>query len=172
MRFIFILLLLTSHAWAIKVEVVSLKGFDPLQDLRFRAIAAKTEQVINSKDFQDGVESFSYQGKAVFTDSLDTPTTVFKTITTKDWSLEYRMEKLFSRKTIGYTLPTVTWIAFNSRFWYKLQDAEISANICHEYGGHKFGRYSHASKWSKSRDYSVPYFLGSLCEKIYLKRFK
>jgi len=154
----------------IKVHVKSLQGFNGEQELRFRHIAASVEKIVNLKLFEEMVKAHSYQGKNYFVDSTDTPAQVFEKITSTDWVLEYRLEALnpFS-SVIGYTLPTVTWIAFNSRKWYSLSDADIAANICHEFGAHKLGRYNHSAKWNKARDYSVPYAIGTICSKLYGK---
>jgi hypothetical protein len=156
----------------IKIQVMSLKDFNGEQDLRFRHIVAGVEKVVNLKGFEEMVKAHTYKGKSLFVDTSDSPSQVFEKITSKDWLLEYRIERLTSNKTIGYTLPSVTWIAFNSKFWYKLEDAEIAANICHEYGGHKFGRYSHSMKWNEARDYSAPYGLGTICKNLYRRVMK
>lgn len=157
----------------IKLEVTSLKGFDGLQETRFRNIVANTEKVVNLKAFEVAVKSHIYKGKNYFVDTTDTPEAVFNKVTSANWKLEYRLEALsILSKTIGYTYPSVTWIAFNSRKWYSLSDAEISANICHEYGGHKFGRYNHSQQWNEARDYSAPYGLGTICKNLYKRIVK
>lgn len=171
MRIVLLLGLLLSMSM-VRVQVLSLKGFSGEQELRFRHIAAGVERVINLKSFEEMVKAHSYQGKNYFVDTQDTPAQVFAKITSKDWLLEYRIERMRSNRVIGYTLPSVPWIAFNSKFWYKLDDSEIAANICHEYGGHKFGRYNHSMKWNKARDYSAPYGLGTICKTLYKREIK
>lgn len=156
----------------VKIEVKSLQGFNGEQELRFRHIVANTEKVVNLKAFEEMVKAHSYQGKNYFVDTTDTPVQVYEKITSANWILEYRLEWLWAKSTIGYTYPSVTWIAFNSRKWYSLSDAEISANICHEYAGHKFGRYSHSQEWNKARPYSAPYGIGTICEKLYKRLVK
>lgn len=156
----------------IKLEVISLKGFEGDKELRFRNIVANTQKVVNLKAFEERVKFHTFNGKNYFVDTTDTPVQVYEKVTSEDWKLEYRLEWISASSTIGYTYPSVKWIALNSRKWYQLDDAEISANICHEYGGHKFGRYNHAQKWARSRDYSTPYGLGTICEELYRKVIK
>lgn len=156
----------------VKIEIKSLKGFDSIQELRFRNIVANLNKVVNLKAFETEVKAHTYKGKNYFVDTSDTPEEVFNKITSADWPLEYRLEWIAARSTIGYTYPNVSWIALNSRKFYSLTDADIAANICHEYGGHKFGRYNHAMKWSESRDYSAPYGLGTICNKLYKRVVK
>lgn len=158
----------------IAIIIKELKWFSaiPGSDARFRKIAANTQKVINSKKFEDRIRGHKYEGKSQFVDTTDTPDQVYEKIMSKDWVLEYRLEKLrLGSSTIGYTYPSVSWIAFNSRKWHVLSDADISANICHEYGGHKFGRYSHSMKWNKARPYSTPYGIGTACSEVYEEMF-
>jgi hypothetical protein len=156
----------------VAIEIVSLTGFTPEQETRFRKIVSNTEAVINEVQFKKEVEGWRWNGKNSFVDTSDTPKQVYSKVTSQSWKLEYRLEKLrpFS-KTIGYTYPNVSWIAFNAKKFPVLEDAEIAANICHEYAGHKLGRYQHGQQYTKDRPYSVPYGLGSICERIYKRLF-
>lgn len=157
----------------VKINVVSLTGFNTTQAERFKKIVKNCEVVINSKEYASGVLLFSYQDKQKFIDTTDSNEVILKKILSKDWELEYKLERLSAfSKSIGYTYPTVKWIALNSRKYPSLSDGDVCANIVHEYGGHKFGRYGHAMKWSEARDYSVPYGLGYLAEKVYVNMFK
>lgn len=162
--------------WIVKVNVKSLTGFNETQSARFKKIAANVQTIINTKEFKDAVLNHSYLGKKQFISTTDSNEKVLQKILSKDWSLIYRLEyiakKPFVALTVGYTYPSVDWIVINSKIFNTMGDEEIAANIVHEYGGHKFGRYDHDSKWNKARDYSTPYGLGSIAEKIYLKKFK
>lgn len=166
------LLVLSTPAFAVKVEVVSLTGFSHIQAARFRQVAKNTEAVINSPGFKAMIEGWYWKKKNRFVDTTDTPKQVYAKISSKDWKLEYRLEWLWARSTIGYTYPDVPWIALNSRKWGVLDDADISANICHEAGGHKFGRYAHTFEWTPDRPYSVPYGLGYACSYFYRKMYE
>lgn len=159
----------------IKVEIDSLKGFSAAQEIRFKKIASNVQAVINSPAFKEGILNFTYNSKKQFVSTNDTNEQVAQNVLSKDWKLEYKLEyiakKPFVALTVGYTYPSVTWIVINSKIFDTYDDADIACNIFHEYGGHKLGRYGHDQSYSKSRDYSVPYGIGSLGEKIYRKMF-
>ncbi len=155
---------MTSGKPQVLVKVKSLKGFNADQALRFIAVANNTQVVINSDEFRSAIVTHTWKSVSTLTDTTDTPFQVFAKITAADWNL--------ARSTIGYTYPDVSWIAINSRKWDSLTDADISGNICHEYGGHKFGKYSHSMKWTASRDHSAPYWIGDKCREVYSKLFR
>lgn len=162
--------------WIVKLKIVSLTGFNEAQSARFLKICSNVQSIINSKEFKDEVLNHSYLGKKQFISTTDSNEKVLQKILSKDWLIEYRLEyiakKPFVALTVGYTLPSVSWIVINSKIFNTMGDEEIAANITHEYGGHKLGRYDHDQKWNKARDYSTPYGLGSIMEKLYLKKFK
>ena len=141
------------------------RAFSEKRAERFKLIASRVEEIINSEEFEKGVKEFTFNGKKSFVDTTHSNDKVFETITKNDWTLHYRLESLRS-STVGYTYPNVEWIAINSKKFDAMDDAEIAANIVHEYGGHKLG-YAHAQKWSKPRDYSVPYGIGKLTQSLY-----
>lgn len=150
----------------VKIEIKSLEGFSESQELRMRKIIANTEKVINSTEFHKEVLNWYHNKKLQFFDTKDSNEQVLEKILSKDWVLEYRLEKMKSN-VVGYTYPSVEWIAFNKSLFDKKKESEISQNICHEYGGHKLGRYSHSYNSTKNRPYSVPYGIGFLCKKYY-----
>jgi hypothetical protein len=155
----------------VEIEVKSLKGFNGEQELRFRHIVVNLKNVVNLKAFEEKIKGHSYLGKNIFVDTTDTPEQVFLKVTSQSWPLEYRLESMRS-STVGYTLPKVSWIALNSGKWYSLSDADIAANIAHEYAGHKLGRYSHSQKWNRARDFSTPYALGTIVRDLYKRTVK
>jgi hypothetical protein len=85
---------------------------------------------------------------------------------TEDFEMDIDLTIYSARfsSTVGYTYPSTvkTWI--NRKFFSVYTTAEICGNISHEYC-HKLG-FAHKSKWSKSRDMSVPYFIGYLIAQI------
>lgn len=157
----------------VKIEFVELKWFDAIQKERMIKIAKNLEVVINSDQFKQELLNVEWNNKKQMVSTSDTNEQVYNKITSADWKLTYKLVKLrYGSSVIGYTLPNVEWIALNSRKYYYLTDADLAANMAHEYGGHKFGKYDHDMKWSKSRDYSAPYAIGSVVEKIYNQMFK
>lgn len=159
----------------VKVGIVSLTGFTKAQETRFKKIASNIQIMINTQEFKDLILNFKYNGKKQFISTTDSNEVVLQKVLSKDWQLEYRLERIakkpFVALTVGYTYPTVTWIVINSIIFDSYDDADIADNIMHEYGGHKLGRYDHAQSWSESRDYSVPYGIGYGGEKLYRKMF-
>lgn len=62
--------------------------------------------------------------------------------------------------------PPSTTINFNTRFWSaKSPVCAFAATLAHEALGHALGNYDHDFKYSKSRDYSVPYSINFAVEK-------
>jgi hypothetical protein len=153
-----------------KIEIKELKGFSKVQEARFRKIAEKTEGIVRSEEFKNRVLSFKNRaGVARFHDTPDSNAKVLEKIN-RPWALEYRLEYMrWGTSAIGYTYPDVTWIAINARKFDYLSDAEIAANISHEQGCHKVGGYDHSFRWNEDRDFSVPYGVGSIVEKLYGK---
>jgi hypothetical protein len=154
----------------VQILILSLKGFNGVQEMRFRAVSANTEVIINSAEFKDKIIGWKYSNKSQFVSTSDSPAQVYQKIMSKHWALDYKLESLRS-STVGYTYPDVNWIAINSNKWNKFEDADISGNICHEYGGHKLGRYDHTSSYNSARPYSAPYGIGDTCRELYRKKF-
>lgn len=165
----------TTEEHIVKINIVSLKGFNSKQEERFKKILINAQAVINSQEFKEGVLNFTYNSKKQFISTTDSNEVVLQKILSKDWTIEYRLEyiakKPFVALTVGYTYPSVSWIVINSKIFDTYEDADIAGNVFHEYGGHKLGRYGHAQRWSESRDYSAPYGIGYVGEKIYRKMF-
>jgi len=162
----------TAPSKQTRVLITSLTGFSQTEEARFKKIAANVEVILNSSEYKEAILNHSWKGQKQFVSTTDSNETVYQKITSSDWKLEYRLEKLsrFS-KTIGYTYSNVSWIVINARKFPFLSDADIAANIAHEYGGHKLGRYGHDMNWSEARDYSAPYGIGYTLEKIYVEKF-
>lgn len=159
---------LTPAQAQVKINIIKLTGFNPAQEARYRKVIARTELIINSAEFKIAVSNFLHKGKAQFFDTLDSNQNVLSKVLSKDWDLEYRLEYMrVGSSTIGYTYPDVQWIALNARKYAGLSDKDLSANLCHEMGGHKIGRYEHSSKYNSNRPFSVPYGLGSICSDLF-----
>jgi hypothetical protein len=65
---------------------------------------------------------------------------------------------------VGYTYATSYRIWVNTKYFNSYSEAGVAHNLFHEWM-HKLG-FNHASTWSESRDYSVPYALGHLVGEI------
>lgn len=155
-----------------KITIISLEGFSASQDTRFRRIVKNTEAVINSIAFRTLIEGWYFEGKNQFHMTSDSPKAVYRKIMGSNWELDYRLEWIWKTSVIGYTRPEVRWIVFNSRKFDSLPDDMIAQNICHEFGGHKLGRYNHEFEPTPERLFSVPYGAGWSCGEIYRELFK
>lgn len=69
--------------------------------------------------------------------------------------------------TVGYTTTTSKIINMNTKFFNTYSSSGVSRNMMHEWL-HKLG-FKHAVNYSSSRDYSVPYAIGSIMEKLALR---
>lgn len=88
---------------------------------------------------------------------------------TEDGDLDLKATLFYNRwsSAVGYTYPNTfaTWI--NTKFWTGSQEdivARIAANIVHEYM-HNLG-FDHAYKWNPSREFTVPYAVGTIVYEI------
>lgn len=167
----FLLILISPPSFPqVDVKVANLSGFSVAEASRFTRIADGVEQIVNSPEFRAMVLEWHYKGAKRFVDTNDTPAEVLKKITSQDWALVYELQsRLWKTSTIGYTKPSWTKIVIYRDKFHNLDDAEIARNICHEYGGHKLGRYGHSSRPTPERPYSVPYGVGFICWKLYKK---
>lgn len=75
-----------------------------------------------------------------------------------------------STNTIGYTYPNTTRIWVNTKYFNRYTPVQVADNLFHEWV-HKLG-FDHDVKYSKSRNYSVPYALGYLVEELAAKYYQ
>ncbi len=66
--------------------------------------------------------------------------------------------------TVGYTYSNITKIYVNTKYFNTNPPAYVSGNLMHEWL-HKLG-FTHASSYSTSRDYSVPYAIGDIISSL------
>jgi hypothetical protein len=69
-----------------------------------------------------------------------------------------------SRNTVGYTYPSGLKIWMNTKYFDVYTPAEVAGNVFHEWT-HKLG-FGHDSRYSVSRNSSVPYALGYIMEEL------
>lgn len=147
----------------VEIKILKLTGYSPKQEVRYRKVIFRVEEVINSEIFKAKVLGFQHKGKAHFFDTPDSNQTVLTKILSKHWPLDSRLE--YMRKgtsTIGYTYSSVQWLALNARKFDYLSDKELASNLIHELGSHKVGGYQHSKYNDSNRPFSAPYGLGSI----------
>lgn len=150
-----------------RFDLINLSGFTDSEKEKMKRVILNTEKIVFSKDFDSKVLGFKFNGENKFHYTEKSNKEVLELLKSKPWVIDYRKEWLWAKSTIAYTYPSISYVVINSRRFGELLESDISANICHEIGGHKVGGFDHEKKWNKKRDYSVPYGIGSICSELY-----
>jgi hypothetical protein len=153
---------------------VQFVNFERDQEEKVHKAIEIIKKVVASSEFRDRVLNFSYQGKKQFVDNKGmTNAQVYQAILDGkedlypevDHEMDLELELYHSSSsTVGYTYPDTVRIWMNTKFFDVYTPSEVAHNIFHEWT-HKLG-FDHASSYSESRDYSVPYGLGYLMEEL------
>lgn len=185
--FIFSLLLFTAcgdgHAsvppaafdWDADLKFVN---FEPAQELKVKKAVELIRKVISSAEFKERILNHKFEGKPGFVDSngltneeiyakiLNGAEIMGNTRANKRMDVEI---ELYTDKTttIGYTYPSTGRIWMNTKYFDKYTPVKVADNLMHEWM-HKLG-FTHAMKYSVSRNYSVPYAVGYLVEELAAK---
>lgn len=150
-------------------------NFSAEQEAKVEIAIALIKKVIASQEFKDRVINHTYEGKKTYVDSKGLSNTqIYRKIleaaermgiTSRNNTMDVELELYHAATTtIGYTYPNVTRIWMNTKYFDKYTPHQVAGNLMHEWV-HKLG-FGHAIKWSKSRDYSVPYAVGYLMEQL------
>jgi hypothetical protein len=145
----------------LRIIINGMNGFTEDQAKRYDEICRKVEIVVNSVEFRTEVITRRYTSNRDMS-SLRIYELIMNGAEilspTPDHEIDVMVE-MYSRNnsTIGYTTPKDEWTHLNNKFYSKLSDAEIGANLIHEWL-HKLG-FDHSS----AKEYtSVPYSIGSI----------
>ena len=129
------------------------------------------KQVVATEDFRNRVLNHTYNGKKTYVDNggftneqiyqkiLDGAETLQPSKNNR-MDLEVEMYTNSSTSTVGYTYANSKRIWVNTKFFNTYTAAGVAHNLFHEWL-HKLG-FTHASSYSVSRDYSVPYAIGDM----------
>ncbi len=180
--FIFsILTLLNLQALAATFDAqIHMVNFPQEQEAKVLQVVDLIKKVVSSSEFKERVLSHTYDGKKGYVDNkglsneeiyqliVDGSETL---VPGKNGRMDVELE-LFqqSSTTIGYTYPNTTRIWVNTKYFNKYTPVKVADNLFHEWL-HKLG-FDHDLKYSKSRDYSVPYAIGYLVEELAAKYYK
>lgn len=82
----------------------------------------------------------------------------------KEADIYLTLDRRDTESVIGYTYPATKTQWIYSKFFNKMDEAEIAGNLAHEYC-HKLG-FGHESKPTALRPYTVPYGIGYLTRDI------
>ncbi|WPU64117.1 hypothetical protein [Peredibacter starrii] len=144
------------------------------QQAKFDKAIEMIKAVVATEEFRSRVLNHTYNGKKTFVDNGGfTNAQIYQKI------LE-AAEKLFPEKnntmnmevelyyaattTVGYTYANSKRIWVNTKYFNTNSTGGVAANLFHEWL-HKIG-FGHATSYSTSRDYSVPYAIGRMISSI------
>jgi hypothetical protein len=130
--------------------------------------------VVATEEFKNKVLNHSYNGQKTFVDNGGyTNAQIYQIILngaeklspSKNNTMDADVELYYAaNNVVGYTYATSTRIWVNTKYFNTYTAVGVAHNLFHEWM-HKLG-FGHASSWSSSRDYSVPYALGGLIGEI------
>ncbi|HXH30290.1 MAG TPA: fibronectin type III domain-containing protein [Bacteriovoracaceae bacterium] len=137
---------------------------------KIRAAEEHIKRIIASEVFRDAVLNHTYRGVKKFVDNegLSNEQVYQKILEGAEYlnrdknnTMDLEVEMYYERSsTVGFTYPNSRKIYANTKYYNDYSPASISGNLMHEWL-HKLG-FSHASSYSVSRDYSIPYAIGSI----------
>lgn len=130
--------------------------------------------VVATEEFRSRVLNHTYNGEKTFVDNKGlTNSQIYQMILDgaerlypyKNNAMDAQVELyLDNTNIVGYTYANTTRIWVNRKYFDTYTSAGVAHNLFHEWM-HKLG-FEHATVWSPSRDYSVPYSLGYLIGEI------
>jgi hypothetical protein len=153
-------------------------NFNPAQEEKIRRAVDLIKKVIRTPEFRQRVLNYQYKGEKRFFDNHGfSNEEIYKKIldgaeiignTKKNNMMDVELELYHQKtRTIGYTYPNTVRIWINKKYFNKYTPIKVADNLMHEWM-HKLG-FTHAVKWSKDRDHSVPYAIGYMVEELAAK---
>lgn len=143
-------------------------NFTAAQKTKYEQAVAIVKKVVASKTFMDSVKNHKYGGKVTYVDNGGkTNAAIYQNIldgneklnNTKNNTMDVEIELYYANNTtVGYTYANSKRIWVNTKYFNTYTPSKVAGNLFHEWL-HKLG-YGHASSYSTSRDYSVPYAIG------------
>lgn len=172
---------ITSKSFAANFDArINLLNFPQAQEEKVLKAVELIKKVVLSEEFKQRILSHTYEGKKTYVDNkgltneqiyqaiLDGSETL---IPEKNGRMDIELELYQqSTTTIGYTYPHTSRIWVNTKYFNKYSPVQVADNLFHEWL-HKLG-FDHALKYSKSRNYSVPYAIGYIVEELARKHYQ
>ena len=145
-------------------------NFSRSNEEKYKEAAEIVKMVVATEEFRNKVLNHTYGGKKTFVDNRGfTNEQIYQIILegaeklqpAKNNQIDAEIELYYAAtNTVGYTYPSSKRIWVNTKYFNTYSVVGVSRNLFHEWM-HKLG-FGHASTWSSSRDYSVPYALGRI----------
>lgn len=162
-----------THALTFDTNVEVFEASDAQIDKIMKA-EELIKEVVASEEFRTAVLNHSYNGVKKFVDNNGlTNLEIYNKFLDgverlnglKDNEMDLDIETYYeSTNTVGYTYPSTNRIYMNTKYLSTYTPGQVSRNMTHEWL-HKIG-FGHATNYSVSRDYSVPYGIGSIMERL------
>lgn len=150
---------------------ITLINFSDSQEEKILRAIEIVKLVVASEEFKDRVINHTYNGNKTFVDNggysneeiyqmiLEGAETL-RPEKNNTMDVEVEMYTNILTSTVGYTYSNSKRIWMNTKFFNQYTAAGVAHNLFHEWL-HKLG-FTHASSYSLSRDYSVPYAIGDI----------
>jgi hypothetical protein len=163
-----------------KVKIIDTNYTKPQKEKLLKAQDI-IEKVVNSKEYKEMVLNHSFNNsKSFFENQNMTNSQIYNTLFlgeeklnhSKNNQMDLTVTMYNSRftSTVGYTYPDSMVVFTNLKYHQHFTPCRVASNLVHEWT-HKIG-FTHSLKWTKERDYTVPYahnmIIESLCSKAEL----
>lgn len=153
---------------------VATVGMTSSQEAKIQRAEEMIKGVIGSAEFQSRVLNFTYNGKKQFNNNNGLSNAkIYQKILegaevlklSKNNAMDLNVKVYYqASNTVGFTSPSSSYINMNTKYFNSYTPNNVAANMTHEWL-HKLG-FGHAVNYSKSRDYSVPYAIGSIISQL------
>ncbi len=140
------------------------------QEAKIQSAEYKIKKVVGSDAFRTKILNFTYNGMKKFNNNNGlTNTQIYQKIldgmenfkAIKNNAMDLNIKVYYENtSTVGYTTPSSSYINMNTKFFNTYTANQVAGNMTHEWL-HKLG-FDHATYYSPSRDYSVPYAIGKI----------
>lgn len=144
------------------------------QKEKFLRAVDMIKRVVATEEFRSAILNHKYNGKKTFVDNngltnaqiyakiLDAAEKLYPS---KNNKIDMEVETYYAdTNVVGYTYATSKRIWVNRKYFNTYTTQSVAANLFHEWL-HKVG-FGHAATYSTSRDYSVPYAVGSIIRRL------
>ncbi len=143
---------------------------DSTQQAKFDDAVEIIKKVVATEEFRSAVLNHTYNGAKTFVDNGGfTNAQIYQKILdgaeslqpTKNNTMNMEVELYYAAtSTVGYTYANSKRVWVNTKYFNSNPVTSVSSNLFHEWL-HKLG-FKHATSYSTSRDYSVPYAIGRI----------
>jgi hypothetical protein len=144
------------------------------QEAKIQKAEDKIKNVIASEAFRTALLNHTYNGRKTFVDNKGLSNLqIYNKIVdgaeklqpTKNNSMDMGVKLYYQNSsTVGFTTTLSKNINMNTKFFNTYSATNVSRNMMHEWL-HKLG-FSHAVNYSTSRNYSVPYGVAKILERL------